>query len=193
MSDSFPQIYLVRHGETAWSLGGQHTGRTDIPLTERGEAQARALRTRLATLSFARVLCSPLLRARQTAELAGFGERSELEPALLEWHYGQYEGRKTAEIRRERPEWGLFEHGAPGGESLEQVAARVDELILRLRKLAGNSLLFAHRDILRVLAARWVGLPAIEARRLYLDPTSVSVLGYDHTLEEPLIRVLNAT
>src|SRR5690348_14534321 len=139
MSDSFPQLYLVRHGETSWSLTGQHTGRTDIPLTEHGKEQARALRTRLASLTFARVLSSPLTRARQTAELAGFGDRLELEPALLEWDYGRYEARKTSEIRKERPGWGLFEDGAPDGETLEQVAARADELIARLRLQSGNS------------------------------------------------------
>jgi probable phosphoglycerate mutase len=192
MASPFPSIYLVRHGQTAWSLSGQHTGRTDIPLTEEGQAQARALGPRLATLTLARVLSSPLLRARQTAQLAGFGDRLETEPALLEWHYGEYEGRRTSEIREERPGWGLFEDGAPGGETLQQVAARAGELIGRLRALPGNSLLFAHRDILRVLAARWAALPAIDARRLYLDPTSISTLGYDHSLDEPIIRVLNS-
>lgn len=193
MGSHLPSIYLVRHGQTAWSLSGQHTGRTDIPLTDEGQAQARGLRPRLTSLTFDRVLSSPLLRARQTAELAGFGDRLELEPLLLEWHYGEYESLKTVDIRVERPGWGLFEDGAPGGETLDQVAARADELVARVRALPGNSLLFAHRDILRVLATRWVALPAIDARRLYLDPTSISVLGYDHNLDEPIIRVLNAT
>lgn len=193
MTSPFPSVYLVRHGQTAWSLSGQHTGRTDIPLTDEGMKQARALGARLASFTFARVLSSPLLRARQTAELAGFSDRLELEPTLVEWHYGEYEGRKTSEIRAKRPGWGLFEDGAPGGETLEQVAARADALIERLRALSGNSLLFAHRDILRVLASRWAALPAIDARRLYLDPTSISVLGYDHSLEEPIIRVLNSS
>jgi probable phosphoglycerate mutase len=189
---ALPQIWLVRHGETAWSLSGQHTGRTDIPLTARGEQNAAALKPRLAVRSFAKVLSSPLIRARRTCDLAGFADIAVNEPNLLEWDYGQYEGRRTAEIRAERPDWKLFEHGSPGGETLAQVAARADSLIDQLRALNADALLFAHRDILRVLAARWVRLPAVEARRFYMDAASISVLGYDHNLDEPIIRKLNS-
>jgi len=191
MSNPLPQIILVRHGETAWSLSGQHTGRTDIPLTERGERDARALSARLAGRQFAQVLTSPLLRARQTCDLAGFGEVAQNEPDLMEWDYGQYEGRRTAEIRAERPDWNPFEHGCPGGENLADVAARANRLISRLRKLEADTLMFAHRDILRVIAACWAQLPAIEARRLYMEPASLSILGYDHGRDEPILRALN--
>jgi len=188
---TLPQIWLVRHGETAWSLSGQHTGRTDIPLTARGEQDAAALKPRLAGHSFAKVFTSPLIRARRTCELAGFGEVAVNDPDLFEWDYGQYEGRRTAEIRAERPDWKPFEDGSPGGETLAQVAARADSVVARLRGLNADALLFAHRDILRVIVARWVGLPAVEAQRFYMDPTSISVLGYDHTASEPIIRKLN--
>ena len=191
MTEALPSVYLVRHGETEWSLSRQHTGRTDIPLTERGERDARALTARLAGLSFHTVLTSPLVRARRTAELAGFGELAQSEPDLMEWDYGAYEGRRTSEIRRERPGWNAFEHGCPGGETLAQVAARADRVITRVRSGHANALLFAHRDILRVLAARWIQLEGLEARRLYLETASVSVLGYDHDASEPVIRSLN--
>jgi broad specificity phosphatase PhoE len=171
---ALPQIWLVRHGETAWSLSGQHTGRTDIPLTARGEQ-----------------VSSPSIRARRTCELAGFGGVAINDPDLFEWDYGQYEGRRTAEIIAERPDWKPFEHGSPGGETLAQVAARADRVVARLRALNADALLFAHRDILRVVVARWVGLPALEASRFYMDPASISVLGYDHNATEPIIRKLN--
>jgi broad specificity phosphatase PhoE len=188
---ALPQIWLVRHGETAWSLSGQHTGRTDIPLTERGEQVAAALKPRLAGRSFAKVFSSPSVRARRTCELAGFGNVAVSDPDLFEWDYGQYEGRRTAEIIVERPGWKLFEHGSPGGETLAQVAARADNVVAKLRALNADALLFAHRDILRVVIARWVGLPALEAQRFYLDPASISVLGYDHNASEPILRKLN--
>ncbi len=191
MSTALPQIWLVRHGETAWSLTGQHTGRTDIPLTARGEQDAAALKPRLAGHSFAKVFSSPLIRARRTCELAGFAGVAVNDPDLLEWDYGQYEGRRTAEIVVEHPGWKLFEHGSPGGETLAQVSARADSVVARLRALNADALLFAHRDILRVIVARWAGLPAIEAQRFYMDPTSISVLGYDHNASEPIIRKLN--
>ena len=191
MTGPLPQIWLVRHGETAWSLSGQHTGRTDIPLTARGEHDAAALEPRLAGRTFARVLSSPSIRARRTCELAGFGSIVVNEPNLFEWDYGQDEGRRTAEIRLERPDWKLFRDGSPGGETLAQVAARADAVVDQLRALNADALLFAHRDILRVLAARWVGLPAVEAQRFYMDPASISVLGYDHDASEPIIRKLN--
>jgi broad specificity phosphatase PhoE len=192
VSEEFPSVWVVRHGETAWSLSRQHTGRTDIPLTERGERDARALAARLQGTRFVKVLSSPLIRARRTGELAGFADRLELDPDLMEWDCGAYEGRRTSDIRRERPGWRLFEDGCPGGETITDVGARADRVIARLRALDGNALLFAHRDILRTLAARWVALPAVEARRLYLETASVSVLGYDHGLDEPIIRTLNS-
>ena len=191
MSGALPNLYLVRHGETAWSISGQHTGRTDIPLTERGEHDALALSARLRGLSLTKVLTSPLLRARRTGDLAGFGERMEPDADLMEWDYGAYEGRRTSDIRAEHPGWRLFEDGCPGGETLVEVSMRADRVIARVRALEGDVLVFAHRDILRILIARWIALPALEARRLHLATASLSVLGYDHDLDEPVIRVLN--
>lgn len=192
MSDSLPQVYLVRHGATDWSVAGKHTGRTDISLNERGREQARALQSRLSELRVEAVLTSPLVRARETAALAGFAERAEVDPDLAEWDYGALEGLRTSEIRTQQPDWDLFEDGCPGGEHVEAVAARADRLIARVRARNVSAMLFAHRDILRVIAARWVGWPAIEARRLYLDAASVSILSYDHgSASEPIIRVLN--
>ncbi|HEV3121456.1 MAG TPA: histidine phosphatase family protein [Isosphaeraceae bacterium] len=191
MSEALPQIYLARHGETAWTITGQHTGRTDLPLTERGEQNARSLAQRLAGLTFTKVLVSPLQRARRTCELAGFGDRAVIEPDLLEWDYGQYEGLRTAEIRKQRSDWNLFRHGCPGGESVEAIGARVDQLIARLRPLDGNMLVFGHSHCLRVLAARWLGLPPADARLFALGTASVSILGYEHTLSEPVLRLWN--
>jgi probable phosphoglycerate mutase len=191
MSTALPQVWLVRHGETAWSLSGQHTGRTDIPLTAHGEEQARALQGELRQHHFASVLSSPLVRAYRTGELAGFASTIRTSADLLEWDYGRYEGVRTAEIRAERPDWNLFEHGCPGGESLADVAARAARLIEAIRGNAQDVLLFAHRDILRVVAALWVELRPADAQRLYMDPASISVLSYDHTIQEPIIRSLN--
>jgi len=191
MKQTFPQLYLVRHGETPWSISGQHTGRTDIALTERGEHAAQALRARLKGLSFAKVFTSPLQRARQTSDLAGFGASAEADPDLMEWDYGDYEGRRTVDIRAERPGWRLFEDGCPGGETLLEMAMRADRVIARVRALEGDVLVFAHREILRILIVRWIALPALEARRLDIATASVSTLGYDHGLDEPVIRLLN--
>lgn len=191
MSHANPEIYLIRHSETAWTLSGQHTGRTDIPLTARGERDAHALGARLQGLGFAQVLTSPLQRARRTGELAGFGASAQTDSDLMEWDYGVYEGRRTADIRRERPDWRLFEDGCPDGENASAVGVRADRVIGRIRALPGNVLLFAHRDILRVLAARWLGLAAVEGRRFYLTTASLSILGYDHDLNEPVIRLWN--
>ena len=183
-----PQVYLVRHGETAWSLSRQATGHTDIPLTERGEQTAQELRARLMGLNFARVLSSPLQRARRTAELAGFEKSAEVDGDLMEWDYGAYEGRRTAEIRAERPGWRLLEDGCPGGETLDAVTARAERVINRIRALQGDVLVFAHRHILRVLTARWLKLPAIEARKFELTTASVSILGHYHAFDKPVIR-----
>jgi probable phosphoglycerate mutase len=189
---TLPSIYLARHGETLWSTTGQHTGRTDIPLTERGEQNARRLGERLKGITFARVLSSPLQRARRTAELAGFGAALEMDPDLMEWNYGDYEGRRTADIHRERPGWNLFRDGCPNGENAEQVGVRADRVIARLRQEAGNVLLFAHGHILRVLAARWLGLPPADARFFLLGTAALSILGYEHNrLDEPVIRLWN--
>ena len=190
-SRALPRMCLVRHGETAWTISGQHTGRTDIPLTERGERDAQELSAQLRGLSFANVLTSPLQRARRTGELAGFGAHAEADADLLEWDYGAYEGRSTADIRAERPGWYLFEDGCPGGESVEAVGARADRVIARIRACAGDVLLFAHRDIFRVLAARWLGVAAREGRYFYLATASLCVLGYHHDLDEPVIRLWN--
>src|SRR5438552_3184529 len=172
-----PTIYLARHGETAWSISGRHTGRTDIPLTAKGEADAGKIGTRLAGINFTHVFSSPLSRAKRTAELAGF--TPELESDLLEWNYGDYEGLKTAEIRAKRPDWDLFRDGCPGGESVPAVSDRIDRLEERLRALSGNVLLFAHGHILRVLAARWVNQPVPFGRSLLLSTATVSILGFD--------------
>ena len=186
-----PKVYLVRHGETAWTISGQHTGRTDTPLTEQGERDARSLSARLGGVTFARVLTSPLLRARRTGELAGFGSSLEPDPDLQEWDYGVYEGRRTADIEAERPGWRLFEDGCPGGEAADAVGARADRVIARARACSGNVLLFAHRDIFRVLAARWLRLAARAGRRFYLATASLSILGYHHDLDEPVIHLWN--
>jgi probable phosphoglycerate mutase len=184
-------MYLVRHGETAWTISGQHTGRTDIPLTERGEREAQELSARLQGMTFASVLTSPMQRARRTAELAGFGARAKPDANLLEWDYGAYEGRRTADIEAERPGWHLFEDGCPGGETIDAVGGRADRVIAQVRASAGDMLLFAHRDIFRILAARWLGLAAREGRYFYLATASLSVLGYHHDLDEPVIRLWN--
>lgn len=192
MSDDFlPKVHLVRHGETAWSFSGKATGRTDIPLTKRGERDARGLGTLLQGRSFPQVLTSPLQRAQRTAVLAGFGDRAQHDPDLMEWDYGAYEGRRTAEIQSERPGWSLFKDGCPDGETLQAVSARAERVIDRIRALRGDVLVFAHRDILRVLAARWLGFAAADARRLYLDTAAHSILGYHHDLDEPVIRLWN--
>ena len=193
MSEPLPVVYLARHGETAWSLSGQHTGRTDLPLTERGEQQARALRGRLRGASLVKVLTSPSQRAKRTAELAGFGDMAEIDPDLAEWDYGQYEGRRTADILAERPGWFLFRDGAPGGETPDQAGARADRVIQRVRAVGSNVLIFSSAHILRVLAARWLGLEAAGGRHFVLGTSSLSILGYEHNLAEPVIRLWNET
>jgi broad specificity phosphatase PhoE len=193
MPDGLPVIYLARHGETAWSLSGQHTGFTDLPLTERGERNARALEKRLQGLTFALVLTSPLQRAARTCALAGFGDRAEVDRDLVEWNYGAYEGRRTSEIRVERPGWQLFHDGCPGGESPAQVGARADRVVHRLRAVQGDVLLFSSGDFLRVLASRWVGLDPGAGRYFLLSTASLSALSYQHSPSEPAIRFWNDT
>ena len=185
-----PVVWLARHGETEWSRTLRHTGRTDIPLTAEGEAEARALRGPLAAVAFDRVLCSPLSRARETCELAGLGDRAELTDDLLEWDYGDYDGRTSADIRSDRPSWLLWRDGCPDGESAADVGARADGLFPELEGAEGDVAVFAHGHLLRVLGARWAGLPPAEGRALVLDPASVSVLGREH--EWRALRVWNA-
>jgi probable phosphoglycerate mutase len=191
MTEALPLVYLARHGETAWSLSGQHTGRTDLPLTGRGEDQARALGERLHGLVFAKILTSPSQRAVRTCALAGFGAIADTDPDLAEWDYGAYEGRRTAEILTERPDWQLFRDGAPGGETPEQIAARADRVIARIRAVHGNALVVSSAHISRVLAARWLGLPPSGGRYFMLGTASLSLLGYEHDMTEPVIRLWN--
>jgi probable phosphoglycerate mutase len=173
-------LWLIRHGETEWSLSGAHTGRTDIPLTAKGETQAADLREKLQGQSFALVLTSPLQRALRTCQLAGYGAAAQIEPDLLEWNYGSYEGRTTAEIRHDRPGWSLFRDGVPDGESVAQVAVRARAVIDRALQMDGDVALFAHGHILRILAACWTELPPEDARLFALSTASVSTLGYEH-------------
>jgi broad specificity phosphatase PhoE len=191
MSETLPAIYLARHGETAWTISRQHTGRTDLPLTERGEDNAWGLHDRLRGMAFDRVFISPLRRSRQTCLLAGFGEQAVLVADLTEWEYGEYEGLTTAEIRRERPGWSLFRDGCPGGESVADVGARADRVIERLRALPGRVLVFGHGHFFRVLAARWLGLAPGQASHFVLGTAALSVLGYEHGLDDPAILLWN--
>ena len=193
MSNPLPAAYLARHGETAWTVSRQHTGRTDLPLTERGEANARRLGEDLAGRTFARVWTSPLQRARRTCELAGFGGVAALDPDLAEWDYGQYEGKTTAQVRAERPGWDLFRDGCPGGESASDVGARADRVIARVRAVGGDVLLFSSAHFLRVLAARWLGLEPAGGRFFQLGTAALSILGYEHDRSEPVIRLWNET
>ncbi len=187
-----PEVYLARHGETEWTVTGRHTGRTDMPLTARGERNAAGLGRRLRGLAFDRVVTSPLLRARRTCELAGFAERAELDPDLVEWDYGDYEGRTSSEIRAGRPGWEIFRDGCPGGESTDAVGVRADRVIARLRELpAGRLLLFGHAHFFRVLAARWITLAASDARHFVLSTAALSILGYEHSPADPAILLWN--
>jgi broad specificity phosphatase PhoE len=184
-------VTLVRHGQTAWSLSGQHTGRTDLPLTEEGERKARALQERFKGNEFDRVFTSPLQRAARTCALAGFGEAAKADPDLLEWDYGDYEGRKTSEILADRPGWRLFRDGCPHGEQPADVGARADRAIARLREKHDRAIVFSSGHILRVLAARWLGLAPSEGRLFKLDTASVSILGYEHDKSEPVLALWN--
>jgi broad specificity phosphatase PhoE len=188
MTNSHPRAVLIRHGETAWSRDRRHTGRTDIPLTAMGEGQAQALAPRLADRPFARVLVSPLARAIHTAELAGLSG-VEVTADLAEWDYGEFEGRTTTDIREARPGWDLFTDGAPRGESIHQVADRVDQVIAQIRAGSGDVVCVAHAHLLRVMAVRWLGVDAVSARFLTLGPASISVLGWER--EQPVIEHWN--
>jgi probable phosphoglycerate mutase len=192
MTARLQTVYLARHGETAWTVSGQHTGLTDIPLTERGERNAIRLGERLHGLSFSSVLTSPLQRAHKTCDLAGFGGVAEVDRELVEWDYGEYEGLKGAEIRSRRPDWNVFRDGCPGGESVAQIGARADRVIARLRQLDGNVLVFSSGHFLRVLVARWLGLDAAFGRYFLLETATLSVLAYEHhNPEEPVVKLWN--
>jgi probable phosphoglycerate mutase len=192
MNDVLPVVYVARHGETAWSLSGQHTGRTDLPLTANGERNARRLGERLRGLTFLKVFTSPLQRASRTCELAGFGPVAERDPDLVEWDYGRYEGLRSAEILAERPDWQLFRDGCPGGESPAQIGERADRVVEQVRAVNGNVLLFSSGHFIRVLAARWLALgPGSAGRYFLLSTASLSALGYEHNPSHPVIRLWN--
>ena len=183
-----PTIWIVRHGQTEWSVAGKHTGRQNIPLTSGGEAEARKLEARLRPVPFAAVLTSPLERARRTCDLAGFGARAEPVPDLMEWNYGDYEGLKSAEIRAKRPDWHLFRDGCPGGEELKDVVVRADRVVQRLKAVEGNVLVFSHGHLLRVLATRWAGISPESGSRFGLAPASLSMLSRDASGEAIIDR-----
>jgi broad specificity phosphatase PhoE len=189
-AQSLPEVHVVRHGETAWTITGQHTGLSDIPLTERGERQARVLGKYL-TETYDHVFTSPLQRAKRTCELAGFGSKAHIDPELVEWNYGEYDGLTTAQIRKRRPGWKVFRDGCPGGESVAEVGARADRVIERLRALESKALLFSSGHFMRVFAARWLGLEPSYGRLFLLSTTTLSVLGYQYSTGEPVIRLWN--
>ena len=194
MSGMLPVVYLARHGETAWSLSGQYTGRTDLPLTERGERTARRLGERLRELTFAKVFTSPLRRAARTCELAGYADIAVVDSDLVEWNYGAYEGRRTAEIVAERPGWQLFVDGCPEGELPREVAVRANRVISRVRGIEDNVLLFSSGHFIRVLAARWLGLePTANSRYFALSTAGLSALGYERERSRPVIQLWNET
>jgi probable phosphoglycerate mutase len=183
-------VFAIRHGETAWSLSGQHTGTTDIPLTDNGRRLAERMRPFLAGMAFGLILCSPMQRARETCELAGLGDKAVIDANLIEWNYGEYEGLTPQQIAEVAPGWVIFRDGCPGGEAPEQVAARVDRIIARLRVVERDIALFAHGHLLRVLAARWIGLPACAGQHFLLDTGTLCVLGYYRGI--PAVRIWNS-
>lgn len=193
MSERPARVYLVRHGETEWALAGLHTGRKDIPLTSHGEEEARELASRLRRKSFAAVFCSPLRRAARTCELAGFLTVARLLPDLMEWDYGDYEGKKAVEIRAARPEWRLFRDGCPGGEMPQQVADRADRVLPQIRQAGGDVLVVAHGHLLRMLMARWMQIPFEQAARYSLEPASLSILTRDAHTDDPILDRWNDT
>jgi probable phosphoglycerate mutase len=191
MNPSLPEVHVVRHGETAWTEERRHTGLTDIPLTERGERQARRFAAHLRDQSYSHIFTSPLQRARRTCELAGFGGTARVDPELVEWNYGAYDGLTTDEILERQPGWQLFRDGCPEGESVSQIGTRADRVIERLRALEGRALLFSSGHFMRAFAARWLGLEASCGRMFLLTTTTLSILGYEHTRSEPVIRLWN--
>ncbi len=191
MNNTLPAVYLARHGETEWSITGQHTGLTDLPLTERGKRNAAQLGQRLHDMKYALVLCSPLKRARQTCELAGYGDVAQFDGDLVEWNYGQYEGKTTNEIHKLRPDWEIFRDGCPGGESIADVAKRADRVIAKVRAVEGDALIFSSAHFLRVFVSRWLGLTGDHGRYFHLSTASLSIVGYDHTRDEPVVRLWN--
>jgi len=194
MHADLPVIYIARHGETAWTITGQHTGLTDLPLTAQGENNARGLGERLKGVEFAKVFTSPLQRARRTCELAGFGASAEVDNDLVEWNYGEYEGLRSGEIRAKRPGWDLFRDGAPGGESPAQVATRADNVWKRVRTINGNVLMFSSGHFIRALVARWIGLePSVHSNSFLLSTASLSAVGYDQDPSRPVVRLWNDT
>jgi len=190
MIDETQKIYLIRHGETEWSRDGRHTGITDVALTEHGRKTARLLQPILAQEEFVLVMTSPLQRARETCDLAGLGKAAAIEPDVIEWNYGEYEGLTTKQIQSARPGWSVFYHGCPGGETPDEVAARADRVVAKVRAIEGNVALFAHGHILRVLAARWTDSQASFGEHLLLDTATISVLGYYY--ETPALKIWNA-
>ena len=192
MSSSLPRLFLARHGDTAWTDSGQHTGRTDLPLNERGEEHARELGVQLARFSFVHVFTSPLQRASRTCQLAGLGGTPTVDPDLLEWNYGRFEGKVTKDILKERPGWELFRDGCPDGETPRDVAARADGFIARVRDIEGNVLAFSSGHIIRMIAARWLGLPPLAGRFFFCRPASVGVLTFEHnSRDEPIVGLWN--
>jgi probable phosphoglycerate mutase len=192
MHSELPRLFLTRHGDTAWTESKQHTGRTDLPLLERGEEHARQLGGQLARYSFTRVLTSPLQRASKTCELAGYGAVAQVDPDLVEWDYGRFEGLRTDEILREQPGWELFRDGCPGGESPGDVAARADRFIAKVRGASGDALAFSSGHMIRMIAARWLGLPPPAGRYFLCRPASVGVLAFEHrNRDEPVLALWN--
>ena len=192
MAAKLPQLFLARHGDTAWTDSRKHTGRTDVPLNELGEERARQLGERLKSFSFVRVFTSPLQRASKTCDLAGFGKVAEVDPDLVEWDYGSFEGMLTVDILKKRPGWELFRDGSPGGESPEDVAARADRFVAKVQSLVGDVLAFSSGHVIRMIAARWLGLVPSAGRAFFCRPASVGVLGYEHeSRHEPVLRLWN--
>jgi len=191
MSHAYPQVYLARHGETAWSISGQHTGLTDLPLTEQGERNARQLGGRLEGLRFAAVFTSPLQRAHHTCELAGLGDVAQIDHDLVEWNYGNYEALTTKEIRLLDPLWDIYRDGCPGGESVAEIVARAHRVVEKCRSIQGDVILFSSGHFLRVLATAWLDVDVTQARCFFLGTAALSVLGYDHAMDDPVVRLWN--
>jgi broad specificity phosphatase PhoE len=189
MSDNLPVVYLARHGNTAWTYSGQHTGLTDLPLTPDGERNAVRLGERLKGLTFAKVFTSPLQRAARTCQLAGFGAVAITDPDLVEWNYGKYEGLTSEQILQQRPDWDLFRDGCPGGESPQQIGERADRVIQRIRSVAGNVLLFSSAHFIRVLTGCWLGLGVNGGRYFVLNPASLSAVSYEHNLSRSVVQL----